>query len=84
MSSSHSVANIIKDVSSIHARGSSIILNMESDKWETRASTLDALSKKDVEANAMLVLERIEDEDESVRCAAVEALQRSPAAMRKS
>ena len=66
----------VKTVANLQARGSSIILNLESDKWETRANTLDTLPPEEVEQNVMLVLERVEDEDKSVRCAAVEALLR--------
>lgn len=74
---------LVKEVSSINARGRSMILSLESDKWETRANTLDNMLPKDVEANAMLVLERVEDDDKSVRCAAVDALLRSPKAIKK-
>ena len=45
---------LVKEVSSINARGRSMILSLESDKWETRANTLDNMLPKDVEANAML------------------------------
>ena len=76
-------SSLLKEISSINARGSSIILSLESDKWETRASTLDTLLSKDVDVHAMLVLERCEDEDPSVRAAAVEALLRSPRALHK-
>ena len=75
--------SLLKEVSSIHARGTSIILSLESDKWEMRAATLDNLNDQEVYANAMLVLERVEDDDESVRCAAVDALIRSPTALKK-
>ena len=68
--------DVVKEVATISARGDSVILNLESDRWETRANTLDMLSARDVDENAMLVLERVEDEDKSVRCAAVEALLR--------
>ena len=70
-------------ISSTIARANSIILNLESDQWATRAGTLDTLAPADVEAHAMLVLERVEDEDGSVRRAAVDALMRSPAALSK-
>ena len=76
-------ASVAKTIASINARGSSIILNLESDRWETRASTLDLMGPRDVEENVMLVLERVEDEDQSVRNAAAEALKRSPRALRK-
>ena len=68
--------DVIRQVASIHARGESIILNLESDRWETRASTLDSLSTEAIETHIMLVLEHVEDEDQSVRCAAVDALLR--------
>lgn len=68
--------DVIKEVASLDARGRSIILSMESDRWEIRSSTLDTLSAEAVEEHVMLVLEHIEDEDKSVRCAAVDALLR--------
>ena len=66
----------MKELASIKARGNSIILQLESERWETRAATLDSLDSRDIEENIMLVLERVDDEDSSVRCAAVDALLR--------
>ena len=71
----------VVEASIVSARGHSFILQLESDRWTARAGALDGLSPKDVLTNAMLVLERVEDNESSVRNAALQAMLRCPQAM---
>ena len=76
-----SVGSALKEISGVFARNASITLQLESDRWTARAGCLDVLEPDEVYQHAVLVLERVEDEDSSVRAAAVSALLRSPAAL---
>ena len=60
MAADAGVLSALKEASITHARGNSMILQLESERWTARAGALDGLSSKDVEENAMLVLERVE------------------------
>ena len=71
----------LKEVARVDARSTSIALQLESEQWAARAGILDVLEPKDIDEHVKLVLERVEDEDSSVRRAAVSALLRAPDSM---